>query len=60
MRLFTAIPFPEEIKTKVSQLMRGRLPVPDINTANLHITLNFFGELETSEEDRLKRSVDGR
>lgn len=54
MRLFTAIPFPEEIKNKVSQLMRGRLPVSYINTTNLHITLNFFGELDSDEEERVK------
>lgn len=54
MRIFTAIPLPDEIKNIVPQLMRGRLPVSYINTTNLHITLNFFDELETSEEKRVK------
>lgn len=54
MRLFTAIPFPDEIKNKVPQLMRGRLPVSYINITNLHVTLNFFGELESSEEEKVK------
>lgn len=55
MRLFTAIPLPDEIKTAVGELTRGRLPVPYINTSNLHITLNFFGELSDSEVDKVKK-----
>lgn len=54
MRIFTAIPLPEEIKNKVSEITRGRLPVPYISTENLHITLNFFGELDTDQVERVK------
>ena len=49
MRLFTAIPVPDEVKQKVTDLARGRLPIPYINTTNLHITLNFLGELTDDE-----------
>jgi 2'-5' RNA ligase len=54
MRLFTAIPFPKEIKDQVSEIARGRLPIPYINTTNLHITLNFFGELDDAQVARVK------
>jgi 2'-5' RNA ligase len=54
MRVFSAIPLPDEIKTKVGELTRGRLSVPYVNTTNLHITLNFFGELDTDSSELLK------
>lgn len=56
MRLFTAIPFPKEIKDQVAEITRGRLPIPYINTTNLHITLNFFGELDDAEVERVKNN----
>ena len=49
MRIFTGIPFPEAVKNKVRNTFSGKLPVPYINTENLHITLNFFGELDTDQ-----------
>jgi RNA 2',3'-cyclic 3'-phosphodiesterase len=55
MRLFTAIPIPEETKKKIAEVTRGRLPVHYINLTNLHITLNFFGELDSDGVDRLKQ-----
>ncbi len=55
MRLFTAIPLPDETKQAVGEITRGRLPVPYINTTNLHVTLNFFGELTDSEVDKVKK-----
>jgi 2'-5' RNA ligase len=58
MRLFTAIPLPDEIKQAVGELTRGRLPVPYISTTSLHITLNFFGELSDSEVDKVKKVFD--
>jgi 2'-5' RNA ligase len=54
MRIFTAIPLPEDVKKKLLEVTRGRLPVPYINTANLHITLNFFGELDTDQLEKVK------
>lgn len=63
MRIFIAVPLPEEVKSKVSEIMRGRLPVSYVNTTNLHITLNFFGELTDDEVGRVKKifvgSTDG-
>ncbi|MBX4191797.1 MAG: RNA 2',3'-cyclic phosphodiesterase [Candidatus Doudnabacteria bacterium] len=58
MRLFTAIPLPEETKQTVGELTRGRLPVPYINTSNLHITLNFFGDLSDPEVDKVRKIFD--
>ncbi|MBI3952374.1 MAG: RNA 2',3'-cyclic phosphodiesterase [Candidatus Doudnabacteria bacterium] len=54
MRVFSAIPFPENIKSLTGRLLQGKLPVNYVNTDNLHITLNFFGELETDQVARLK------
>lgn len=58
MRIFTAIPFPEEIKEKMGELTRWRLPIPYINTENLHITLNFFGELSDAEVAKVKNNFE--
>lgn len=58
MRLFTAIPLPDHIKQAVGEITRGRLPVPYINITNLHITMNFFGELTDAEVDKIKRVFD--
>ena len=54
MRLFTAIPLPKEVKDQVTEITRGRLPIPYINTSTLHITLNFFGELSDAEVGKIK------
>ncbi len=53
MRFFSAIPLPDLLKKKVSEIMTGRLPVPYINTTNLHVTLNFFDDLDTDDSDKL-------
>ena len=57
MRIFTAIPLPKELKDEIEEISRGKLPVPYINTSNLHITLNFFGELTDSEVETVKSSL---
>ncbi|MGE5298166.1 MAG: RNA 2',3'-cyclic phosphodiesterase [Acidobacteriaceae bacterium] len=54
MRLFTAIPLPASLKQAATEVFRGRLSVPYINTSNLHVTLNFFGELTDEEVERVK------
>lgn len=54
MRLFTAISLSKEIKDRVGEITRGRLPIPYINTTNLHITLNFFDELDDAEVEKVK------
>ena len=53
MRIFTGIPLPDEVKTKTREIFRGRLPIPYINTENLHITLNFFGELDSDQTKKV-------
>lgn len=59
MRIFTAIPLPERIKNKVREITCGRLSVSYVNTANLHITLNFLGELTDDELRRVKLTFSG-
>lgn len=54
MRIFTAIPVPDEVKKKFTELTRGKLPVPYVNTTNLHVTLNFFGELDSDHVRKVK------
>ncbi len=49
MRLFSAIPIPEEVKNKLIEITRGKLPVPYLSLTNAHITLNFFGELDSDK-----------
>ncbi|MEJ0021104.1 MAG: RNA 2',3'-cyclic phosphodiesterase [Candidatus Doudnabacteria bacterium] len=54
MRIFTAIPLPRQTKDSISEMLRGRLPIPYINTTDLHITLNFFGELSDAQVEKVK------
>jgi RNA 2',3'-cyclic 3'-phosphodiesterase len=56
MRIFTAIPLPEGVKDKVAEITRGRLPIPYVNTTHLHVTLNFFGELDTDQVAKAKKA----
>ena len=56
MRIFTAIPLPEEKKEQTGQLMQGKLPVSYVNITNLHITLNFFGELTADETTKAQNA----
>jgi len=54
MRVFTAVPLPKEAKKLAGDLFKRTLPVHYVNTENLHITLNFFGELETDQAANLR------
>ncbi|MBI2607619.1 MAG: RNA 2',3'-cyclic phosphodiesterase [Candidatus Doudnabacteria bacterium] len=54
MRIFTAIPLPEEVRDKVGEITRNRLPVSYINPTNLHLTLNFFGEIKEDQLGKIK------
>lgn len=62
MRLFIAITFPKEVKNHIQKLMavleqyadRGRFVQAD----NLHLTLEFLGEIETDRVDAIKRALD--
>src|SRR3989344_1511553 len=53
MRLFSAVPLPTEVKDRIRDVTRNRLPVPYVNVTNAHVTLNFFGELDTDDTKRL-------
>lgn len=53
MRIFTAIPLPEQVKNNLVALTRGKLPVPYLNLTNAHITLNFLGELTDDEVQKV-------
>lgn len=55
MRAFSAIPLPESVKSQVADITRNRLPVSYVNTDSLHVTLNFFGELDTDKFEKLKK-----
>jgi RNA 2',3'-cyclic 3'-phosphodiesterase len=54
MRVFTAIPLPQEVKDKFSEIARGKLPVPYVNTTNFHVTLNFLGELDSDQSAKVQ------
>lgn len=56
MRVFTAIPLPNEVKNLVSKITARRLPIAYVNTTYLHVTLNFFGEL-TDEQVQEVRDI---
>ncbi len=49
MRLFSAIPIPEAIQKDLIEMTRGKLPVPYLNLTNAHITINFFGDLDSDK-----------
>jgi RNA 2',3'-cyclic 3'-phosphodiesterase len=55
MRIFTAIPLPKDVKDKFEALTRGKLPIPYVNSTNLHITMNFFGELDTDQVAKVRK-----
>lgn len=57
MRLFTAIPIPQNVKDKIQEVTKGRLPVSYVNTENAHITLNFFGEISEDKTELIKNKL---
>ena len=67
MRLFTALPLPEELRQQVvldTAVFRGRYPqLKWVGMDALHITLNFLGEVDEAQLDgiiaAIKRSVEG-
>ncbi len=56
MRLFTAIPLPEETKVQVGKITQGRLPIAYVNLNNLHITLNFFDEVPDDKAEIINQN----
>lgn len=55
MRLFTAIPLPNQTKESLHGICRNQLPINYLNTTNLHITLNFIGEVEDNKVESIKQ-----
>jgi 2'-5' RNA ligase len=55
MRLFTAIPLPNQTKESLRDICRNQLPINYLNTANLHITLNFIGDVEDDKLEIIKQ-----
>lgn len=55
MRLFTAIPLPNQTKESLRDICRNQLPINYLNTTNLHITLNFIGDIEDASLANIKR-----
>jgi|GEM_PF-5833893 len=49
MRILTTIPVPKSAQDAFLAASRGKLPIPHINADNLHVTLNFLGELDTDQ-----------
>jgi 2'-5' RNA ligase len=54
MRIFSALPLPADVKQKFSESCQGQLPAKFVYASNLHITLNFFGEVEAARLELLK------
>lgn len=53
MRIFTAIEIPEDIKSEVISLCGGVKNIRWVSKENLHITLNFIGEIENNEVEKI-------
>jgi 2'-5' RNA ligase len=60
MRLFVAVPVPDEIRKRVAQL--GTTIAYDgvnvVRPENMHLTLKFIGEVEDSKANEIKKSLD--
>lgn len=67
MRIFTAVDLEQGIKERigcfVDELKQAHEPVKWVETQNIHITLYFFGEVDTDSvvllEEIIQESVDG-
>lgn len=57
MRLFTAIPLPEETRMHLAALCRGLPRQRWVSPDNFHITLRFFGELEGNRAQDLDEAL---
>ncbi|MBI5227768.1 RNA 2',3'-cyclic phosphodiesterase [Candidatus Micrarchaeota archaeon] len=59
MRLFVAIPLPEEITLRLEQLASGlkRDGVNPVSNENMHITLRFLGEVEHGKEKEIEERL---
>ncbi|MCZ2157762.1 RNA 2',3'-cyclic phosphodiesterase [Bartonella sp. 220] len=57
-RLFSALQIPQQTTEALISLQNGLPNAQWINPQNFHITLSFFGEVESSVEDALIRAFD--
>ncbi|MBU6373112.1 MAG: RNA 2',3'-cyclic phosphodiesterase [Alphaproteobacteria bacterium] len=58
LRLFAAIPIPDDIARRVVALMRGLPGARWTPAENLHVTLRFFGELDEPNAEDLDAAID--
>lgn len=57
MRLFIAIPLPEEVQTQLSEIQK-KLPEAKLNLVReFHLTLKFLGEVKENEVSKLKETL---
>ena len=61
MRLFIAIDIPEDLKEKLSRvvtrLKKFNLDAKWVNSANIHMTLKFLGEVAEEQLDKIKNII---
>jgi RNA 2',3'-cyclic 3'-phosphodiesterase len=57
IRLFVAIPLPEEIQDRVGQLCGGLTHARWVDPENYHITLRFIGEVDESRFDDIDAAL---
>ena len=57
IRLFVAIPLPEEVQDRVAQLCEGLAHVRWVEPDNYHITLRFIGEVDEARFDDIDMAL---
>jgi 2'-5' RNA ligase len=55
MRIFTAIPVPTKSKELLTDICRNKLPINFLDTTNLHVTLNFFGDVPDDKVPQIQK-----
>lgn len=58
LRLFAAIPIPDDVARRLVALMRGLPGARWTPAENLHLTLRFFGEIEEPVAEDLDAAID--
>jgi len=58
LRLFAAIPIPDDVATRLVALMRGLPGARWTPRENLHLTLRFFGDLDEPGAEDLDAAID--
>lgn len=59
MRLFVAVPVPEDLRRKVAALGQEMMQdgISLVRAENMHLTLRFIGEIQPEELDKLKERL---